>query len=374
MNEYARFMLVGGGSGGHFYPLISIATELHAQGMRSLYYMGPEPYDAPLLMSLGIKFIACPAGKKRRYASFANVLDTFKTGFGICVAFVKLLKIYPDVIITKGGYTSVPIVLAAVLLKIPIIVHESDTRPGKANALAARFAKHIAISFEDARPYFKDKETILTGIPMRDELMAPPRDDAYEALGLDPALPVLLVLGGSQGAERVNELILQSLGNLLTWATVIHQTGKAHFNVTVLSAREFVRDDVLLQRYRPIAFFDDPSVLNDAYHIATLIISRAGSTSIYEIAQHGKPSILIPIPETISHDQRTNAYAYARAGATLVLEESNLNVHLLTSEIDRIMKSPVILTEMALKAQSFAPQNGGKAIADMAINIAQEHH
>ncbi len=323
---------------------------------------------------MGIKFISCPAGKKRRYTSFTNILDVFKTLFGICVAFVKLLRIYPDVIITKGGFTSVPVVLASVLLRIPIIVHESDTRLGKANELAARFARHIAISFEEVRPFFKNKETILTGIPIRNELMAPPSENAYEILGVDPALPILLVLGGSQGAERINELILESLTKLLPWATVIHQTGKSHFNTAVLSARELIRDDSLLSRYRPVAYFDDPTVLNEVYHTATLIISRAGSTSIYEIAQHGKPSILIPIPESVSHDQRTNAYAYARAGATLVLEESNLNVNLLTAEIDRIMKSPVILTEMALKAQSFAPQNGGKAIADMAIGIAAEHH
>ncbi len=373
MNTYARFVLVGGGSGGHFYPLISIATELRREGVESLYYMGPDPYDYGILQSLGIHFVSCPAGKQRRYRSFLNVLDMFKAFWGIFVAIGKLYKIYPDVIITKGGFTSVPIILAGVLLRIPIVVHESDTRPGKANALAAKFARFVAISFEEARPYFKHTNVVLTGIPMRDELVAPPSENAYETLGLDPAFPVILVLGGSQGAERINELILGSLGKLLGEYTIVHQTGKKHFELAVLTARELIHDDTLLNRYRPVAFFDDPSILNDAYHMASLIISRAGSTSIYEIAQHGKPSLLIPIPESISHDQRTNAFAYAHAGAALVLEEANLTQNLLSSEIDRIMKNPVILTEMALKAQAFAPQNGGRAIADMALKIASEH-
>jgi UDP-N-acetylglucosamine--N-acetylmuramyl-(pentapeptide) pyrophosphoryl-undecaprenol N-acetylglucosamine transferase len=241
--------------------------------------------------------------------------------------------------------------------------------------LAARFARYIAISFEEVREYFpKSKgEIVFTGIPMRDELMAQPRPDAFDALGIDANLPVLLVLGGSQGAERINELMLKALKTLLPWCTVIHQTGKSHFELTVLSARELITDNTLLERYRPVPFFDDATMLNDAYHLATLIISRAGSTSIYEIAQHGKPSILIPISEIVSHDQRSNAYAYARAGAALVLEENNVSVNLLTSEIDRIMKNPVVLTEMSLKAQAFAPQNGGNAVAKMALMIAEEH-
>ncbi len=373
MNDRARFVLVGGGSGGHFYPLIAIASALQKKGVSSLYYMGPEPYDAPLLTFMRITFVSCPAGKQRRYASFQNVLDIFKTGAGILVALVKLFWIYPDAVISKGGYASVPVIIAAVLLRIPIIVHESDTRPGRANLLGAKFARYVAISFEEVRSFFNHPNITLTGIPMREELLGPPSIDPHTTLGLDPALPIILILGGSQGAERINDLILQSLSRLLPYYTIIHQTGKRHFDLITLSAREFIHDDVLLSRYRPIPFIEDPRLLNDLYHISSLIISRAGSTTIFEIAEHGKPSIIIPIPEDISHDQRTNAYAYAEKGASLIIEETNLSSNLLTSEINRMMGNQILLTDMALKAQAFSPQNGGHALADMALSISKEH-
>ncbi len=371
--ESTRIVLVGGGSGGHFYPLMSIASALRKRGVRSLYYMGPDPYNAPLLTFMQITYVQCLAGKQRRYSSFLNILDIFKTIGGLFVALYKLFVIYPDVVISKGGYTSVPIVIAAALLRIPIVVHESDTRPGKANALAARFARTIAISFEEVRPYFKHPSVHLTGIPLRDELVGPPSTDPFGALGIDPNIPVILFLGGSQGAERINELILQALPSLLSKYTVIHQMGKKHFDLTVLSARELIHDNALLARYRPLPYVDEPHTLNDLYHTATLIVSRAGSTTIYEIAHHGKPSLLIPIPESISHDQRTNAYAYAGKGAALVLEETNLTSNLLSSEIDRIMGNPILLTDMALKAQAFSPQNGSYAVSEMALQIAAEH-
>jgi UDP-N-acetylglucosamine--N-acetylmuramyl-(pentapeptide) pyrophosphoryl-undecaprenol N-acetylglucosamine transferase len=367
-------MLVGGGSGGHFYPLMSLGAELRrTEPGVELYYIGPDAYDVEALRKLQITFVSCPAGKRRRYASFLNFLDSFKVIFGFFVALKKLYVLYPDVIVSKGGYTSVPVILAAAFLRIPIVVHESDTRPGKANALASRFTKHIAISFEDARQYFLNHDVVFTGIPMRTELLQAPHGDPHALIGTDASLPTLFILGGSQGAERINELILETLDKLLPTYNVIHQTGKNNFDITVLSARELIQDDELLRRYRPIAFFDDPSVLNAAYHAASLIISRAGTGTIYEIAVHGKPSILIPIPESVSHDQRTNAYAYARSGGAVVLEENNLKDSLLMEEIDRIMKNTALYNDMADKARAYAPQNGAELLGNLVREVARTH-
>ena len=375
MTPTKRIMLVGGGSGGHFYPLMSLAEELRRNEVSDteLYYIGPEPYDETVLKSHGITFVLCPAGKARRYASFRNILDICVTFWGCFVALWKLYMLYPDVIVTKGGYTSVPIILAAAFLRIPIVVHESDTRPGRANKLASAFTSHVAISFEDARPYFKKNEVLFTGIPIRSELLNPTEGNVHEILGTDASLPTLLILGGSQGAERLNTLMLKSLRMLLPYYNIIHQTGKSNFDVSVLSARELIEDNALLGRYRPIAFFTDPKILNAAYEAATLIISRAGTGTIYEIALHGKPSILIPIPETVSHDQRTNAYAYARSGAAVVLEETNLVDSLLTSEIDRIMKNTALYLEMTKSALNFAPQNGAQLLAELTLEVARTH-
>jgi UDP-N-acetylglucosamine--N-acetylmuramyl-(pentapeptide) pyrophosphoryl-undecaprenol N-acetylglucosamine transferase len=374
MEQTIRIMLVGGGTGGHFYPLMSLGEELRrTEPGIELYYMGPDAYDAEALRKLTIQFVYCPAGKSRRYASFLNFLDSFKVFFGFFAALKKLYVLYPDVIVSKGGYTSVPVILAAAFLRIPIVVHESDTRPGKANVLAGRFTKHIAISFEDVRQYFLNHDVVFTGIPMRAELLQTPKDDPHTLIGLDANRPTLFILGGSQGAERINELILETLDKLLPTYNVIHQTGKKNFDITVLSARGLIQDDELLGRYRPIAFFDNPAVLNAAYHAASLIISRAGTGTIYEIAVHGKPSILIPIPESVSHDQRTNAYAYARSGGAVVLEEANLKDSLLMEEIDRIMKNTALYNDMADKARAYAPQNGAELLGNLVREVARTH-
>lgn len=374
MEPALRIMLVGGGTGGHFYPLISLGESLRRSGEAlELYYMGPDAYDAEALRSIGAMFVSCPAGKQRRYASFQNFLDIFRTLGGLFVALYKLYMLYPDVIVSKGGYTSVPVILAAAFFRIPIVVHESDTKPGRANMLASRFAKHIAISFEDVRQFFPKHDVVMTGIPVRSALQDAPTGTEHADLGIDVSIPTILVLGGSQGAERINTLILESLDELLPSYNIIHQTGKQHFTGIAVSARELMRDDALLARYRPIAFFDDPRVLNAAYHAATLIISRAGTGTIYEIALHGKPSILIPIPETVSHDQRTNAYAYARSGAATVLEEANLGDTLLSEEINRIMKNTAVYNDMATRAQAFAPQNGADLLATLTLTVARTH-
>ncbi len=374
MDTVKRIVLVGGGSGGHFYPLMSIAQKLYTQANApGLYYMGPEKYDEDALNSVGATFVYCPAGKRRKYSSILNLLDTFKTLWGIIVAIYTLYCLYPDVVVSKGGFTSVPVVLGAAFLNIPIVVHESDTRLGAANKLAARFARHIAVSFEEILPFLEGKQVTMTGIPVRDELLQPPRPSTRESLGINNDLPIVLVLGGSLGAERINQLIIDSLDELLPQYNIIHQTGKNNFDVTVLSARELVRSNELLERYRPVPFFSDVLLLNDVYHVASLVISRAGTGTIYEIAIHEKPSIIIPIPESVSHDQRTNAYAYARTGAAIVLEESNLQDSLLTAEIDRIMKNEAKYSAMKEASSHFANKNAAEKVAQVVLEVSNTH-
>lgn len=368
-----RVVLVGGGSGGHFYPLMSIAEALYATGtIPKLYYFGPDAYDAPALEKLSITYVYCPAGKLRRYASLQNFFDIFKVLGGIVTAILKLFVIYPDVVVSKGGYTSVPVVIAAWLLRIPIIVHESDAVPGRANVLGAKHARYVAVSYQDTLTKFPQDRTLLTGIPMRTDLLVPPQKSVPLPFPIPGDALVVLVLGGSQGAERVNELILESLDELLPAYVVIHQTGKANFDIVQLTADQLITDPLLRTRYHPVPFMDG-ATLNSALHRASLVISRAGSGTIHEIAIHGKPSIIIPIPEEISHDQRTNAYAYARAGAAIVMEEKNLHDDLLRPEIDRIMQDHELYSTMGNQARAFAPQNAAQEIARMVTNIADEH-
>jgi UDP-N-acetylglucosamine--N-acetylmuramyl-(pentapeptide) pyrophosphoryl-undecaprenol N-acetylglucosamine transferase len=371
MNPKTRILLVGGGTGGHFYPLMSLAEELRAQpASPDLYYMGPDPYDRTALEQLGIRFVSCPAGKQRRYASILNIFDLFKVAGGILIALYKLFMIYPDVVVSKGGYTSVPVVLAAWLLRIPIVVHESDTVPGKANRLGARFARLIAVSYPDTVSLFAPKTALYTGIPLRRAVVS----DTVTPLPfpIEANAPTILILGGSQGAERVNALILESLPGLLTIFDVIHQTGTTHFERVRTEAERLVPDSGLRARYHVVPFLSAAD-LNSAFHHAHLVISRAGSTSIHEIAVHGKPAIIIPIPEDVSHDQRTNAYTYARSGAAVVLEEKNLHPGLLQAEIERIMRDHAVYGQMAEAAHAFAPKTGAETLATLISELSRTH-
>ena len=370
---HMRIMLVGGGTGGHFYPLIALAEALNTSGTPlKLYYAGPDMYDEPALVKHNIQFVRVFSGKQRRYASILNVFDLFKVALGAFVALLKLFVIYPDIIVSKGGYTSVPVILAGAFLRIPILIHESDSVMGKANKIAMRFAKDIVINYPELEVRETKAHVHRLGIPIRSALIAPPTENMHEAFGIDSTRPVILVLGGSSGAERINELILDSLDELLTRFTVIHQTGKAHFELCTLSADNLIPDAERRQYYIPKPFFSD-SALNDMYSLANLVISRAGSTSIYEIALHGKPSIIIPIPEGISHDQRSNAYAYARVGATSVIEESNITDNLLLAEIERIMQNTDIYSAMSTSAKTFGKTDTAREMSALIIQRAQEH-
>jgi UDP-N-acetylglucosamine--N-acetylmuramyl-(pentapeptide) pyrophosphoryl-undecaprenol N-acetylglucosamine transferase len=370
-----RIVLVGGGTGGHFYPLIALAQHirLHTEISNdiSLYYFGPDPYNQEDLNRYNITYVRCPAGKRRRYFSVQNWLDNFKTIYGIFVAIRKLYVIYPDVVFSKGGYTSVPVTLAAWFLRIPVVIHESDAKPGAANKLAANFARYIAISYDDAAQYFDPERTALTGIPIRTELVER-IPDAATRLGIPTDRPILFVTGGSLGAERINLLIIQSLKTLLPHFTILHQTGVEWAEkVRALAIAKYPNENDLSHYF--IKGTLSAAEMNLAQNAASLIISRAGSGSIQEIAYHQKPSILIPIPEDISHDQRTNAYAYARMGAAHVLEEGNLTDSLLTNDILNILNNQEQYRAMSVAAGQFYVGDAAEKVLKILIKIANEH-
>jgi len=370
-----RIVLVGGGTGGHFYPLIAVAERLNAVKqagvISSLYYFGPEPYNPAALAANNITFVRIPAGKHRKYFSLLNFLDPFKTFYGLFVAIFKLYSIYPDVVFSKGSFTSVPVVLAAWLLRIPIMIHESDSKAGSANKLAANFARYIGIAYDEAAQFFPKEKIALVGIPLRQSLMTP-HPDPLQALNLPADRPLLFVIGGSLGSVRINNLILESLDELLPYFSIVHQTGLDNEAYVRSTAAELIRDTALLGNY-----FAKGSLTGEEMHLAlsgaSFVVSRAGSGSIFEIAHYGKPSIIIPIPEEISHDQRTNAYAYARTGAASVPEEKILTDGLLVAEITRIMTDPAIYERMSSAAKNFARHDAADVIAHTLLEIASEH-
>ncbi len=367
-----RIAFVGGGSGGHFYPLIATAEALRvtAEPME-LFYIGPHPFDFPELARNDIKYLYCPAGKLRRYFSLQNGLDIFRTCFGFFVALYQLFVWYPDVIFSKGGYTSVPVLFAAWFYRIPVVIHESDSKPGRANMLARKFARYIGIAYAEVARFFPAGKTALVGIPIR-QVLTTINPDPFTTLGISRDLPLIYVTGGSLGANRINNLILRSLPKLLPHYQVFHQTGVAFEAITIQTAQALIADQNLLSRYYVRGSVDATTVgaLLDA---AAVVISRAGSTTLFEIALHGKPAIIIPIPEEVSHDQRTNAYAYARTGAASVLEEGNLTDNLLVAEIQSIISDTQKYQTMQAAAYAFAKPGAAAAVASALISISHEH-
>lgn len=377
-----KIVFTGGGSGGHFYPIIAVAQEIEAITSEKkllnpqLYYFGPKPFDERVLFELNIEHYYSSAGKLRNYPSIWNYIDMIKTFWGAILAIIKLFFIYPDVVFSKGGYASFPTVLAARLLRIPIIVHESDAVMGRTNAWAAKFAKKVALSYP--KEYSRLEDTIPhnrvahTGNPIRKELFRPEKKGAYEYLNLEPDIPVILILGGSQGAQAINNTVVDALSELLPRFQIIHQVGEKNLEEIKGRVGVIMRDNQHKTRYHPFGLMS-ALALRMAAGASDFVISRAGSGGIFEIAAWGKPSIIIPIPKDVSRDQSTNAFTYARSGAAIVIEQNNLTPHLLSSEINRLFDNPEEMKRMSESAKIFSRPDAARVIAKELIDIGIEH-
>jgi UDP-N-acetylglucosamine--N-acetylmuramyl-(pentapeptide) pyrophosphoryl-undecaprenol N-acetylglucosamine transferase len=372
-----KILLTGGGSGGHFYPVIAVAHALRELAKEAklvdveLYYMAPQPYDRELLFENKITFVPESAGKMRRYFSFLNIIDFIKTVWGAFHALWTMFWLYPDVVFAKGGYVSFPALFAARFFRIPVVIHESDSVPGRLNRWAGRFARRIAISFPEASDYFPKARVALTGNPIRQDLLYPIREGAHDQLHLEQDVPVIVVLGGSQGSQLINENLMNALPALLERFQIIHQTGKNNYDLIRETANVVLEKHAHKDRYKP---FDNLAglELRMAAGVADIVISRAGST-IFEIAAWGIPAILIPISDSNGDHQRKNAYNYARTGAAMVVEEINLTPHILTSEVTRIFDNQELRTKMHNAAKQFARTDAAMLIAQELITIALEH-
>lgn len=372
-----RILFTGGGTGGHFYPIIAVAAELQEIVKEKrllppeLFYMAPTPYNESALYDLGIEWKKVSAGKVRRYFSLLNFFDLFKTAWGAISAFYKVYRLYPDVVFGKGGYASFPVLLAARILRIPVVIHESDTVPGRVNAWAGKFAARIALSWEDAAQYFPQDKIALTGNPLRKDVREPIQAGAREFLKIEEGVPIILVLGGSQGAEAVNEVVIEALPELVENFAIVHQTGKRNIASAKETGQAVLWESKHKDRYKPFDYLN-ALTLRMAAGAASLVVSRAGST-IFEIAAWGLPSIIIPLESSSGDHQRGNAYAYARAGACEVIEEENLTSHILESEAKRLIEEKEAREKMMEAAKRFDKPNAARKVAEEILKIALSH-
>lgn len=368
-----KILFTGGGTGGHIYPIVAVARELKKKYGTSvqLSYMGPQDNFCNVVLAREhVKVRHIISGKIRRYLNplsiMQNVIDAaIKVPLGVLQSFFFLFFGNPDVIFSKGGYGSFPVALSAWILGIPVFLQESDMVPGLAGKKTSKYAVGIFVSFPKTEN-FPPRKMIVTGNPVRQEMMAGSKQEAVQALGIKGGRPLILVIGGSQGAQRINDKILDAMPELLKTYEIVHITGPRNID-QIMKESKITVGPAALEYYHPVGFADERALAN-IYAAADLIVSRAGSGSIFEIAAVKKPSILIPLPESAQNHQVKNAYAYAEAGAALVMEENNFTNHLFLEKIRDLLGSPETLAAMSEGAAQFSRPNAGQVIADYIVN------
>jgi len=360
-----RILFTGGGTGGHIFPLVAITREIrriYPKKDLEFYYLGPKDELSLIYLSQEdfiVKTIV--SGKIRRYFSLQNFVDIlFKIPFGVLQSFFIMLKIKPDLVFSKGGSGSISVTWSARLLKIPVFIHESDVAPGLSNQQTSKWAKKIFTSFPKTE-YFDPEKITLVGNPIRKEILGGDEKIAGELFDLTFTKPIFLIIGGSQGAEAINDFVLIVLNDLLKDYEVIHVCGRENIK-QVQSEAQVVIDKNLEKYYHPIGFLDEEKIKH-AYKAADIIISRSGSGSIFEIAAVAKPSILVPLPSASFNHQAKNAYVYADTGAAMVIEQESLTRNFFVEEIELLFLHPERLEEMKNAAASFAKPLAARAIA-----------
>ncbi len=369
-----RIVLVGGGSGGHFYPLIAVAEAIEdlCKDRRliepELFYIGPSVFDNAALLEHGIQYRSSPAGRMR-------FLGFFSTFAGVIRSIFQLFNLYPDVVLSTGGYAAFPALYAARILNIPVVVYDADAAPGRVSLWSSKFARYIALAHPDAAKKFPQKvrdRIARVGHPIRKEIVTPASEGGHEFLQLDTKVPTIFIMGGSQGAQAINEVVLDALKDLVARCNIVHQVGTANLaDVTNISS-VVLKDSQFGNRYKVFGLLNTLALRMTA-GITSVVLARAGSGTIFEVASWGIPAILVPIPLDVSHDQTENAFSYARAGGCIVIEQKNLTPHLLVAEIDRLLANDALRASMAAAGKSFARPEAARKIATVLLEIAIEH-
>ncbi|PIR97826.1 MAG: hypothetical protein COT89_02870 [Candidatus Colwellbacteria bacterium CG10_big_fil_rev_8_21_14_0_10_42_22] len=369
-----RVLVTGGGSGGHIYPLAAVVSEIQTLSASQAFdlevrYIGTCGEFKEYLEQNNIRVQKIVGSKLRRYFSPMNLIDGPKFAWSIFQALWKVYWYMPDVLFSKGGNGSLPVVLASRFYRIPVVIHESDAVPGINNRIASKFADVITVSFGNAAGYFKGKELIHTGGPVRKYLLT---DDTTQGrakgyYGFDINEPLVLVLGGSQGATQINDLVLDTIGDLLGFTQILHQTGKKNHEGVMSELHVALKDlpETYKERYKAIDYFEKD--LRIALKAADLVISRAGSGFIFEIAAFGRPSILIPLPKSANNHQEANAIEYQKSGAAMIIEPDNLLPNLFTSNIQKLIQDRATLDRMNKAAVGFYKPEAASNLANIVL-------
>lgn len=322
-----RIILTGGGTAGHVTPNIALLPGLKELGYDVHYIGSYNGIEKKLIEQFGIPYHGISSGKLRRYFSMQNFTDPFRVlkGFGEAKKLIKSLK--PDVIFSKGGFVSVPVVIAGKQCHVPTIIHESDMTPGLANKLSIPSASKVCCNFPETLNHLPKEKAVLTGSPIRQELLTGDRGAALKFCGLSADKPVILIIGGSLGSVVVNNAVRKILPELLKNFQVIHLCGKDKVDASLKDLKGYVQFEYIQDE------------LKDLFALADIVISRAGANAICELLALHKPNLLIPLSANASRgDQILNARSFERQGYSIVLEEEELNDSTLLDAINKLYK------------------------------------
>lgn len=319
-------VLTGGGTAGHVTPNIALIDRLKEEGFEISYIGSKTGIEKELIENIGIPYYAISSGKLRRYFSMKNFTDPFRVLKG-CSEAQKLMKqLKPDVVFSKGGFVSVPVVRAAGKAKIPTVIHESDMTPGLANRLAIRYATKVCCNFTETLEHVKGKG-LHTGTPIRKELFSGTKEAGLAYAGFDGNKPVILVVGGSTGAVRVNEAVRAALPKLLPEFDILHLCGKGKMDTSVNG-----------KGYEQREYCDKE--MKDVLAMADIVISRAGANAICELLALHKPNLLIPLSAEASRgDQLLNAASFEKQGFSMVMQESEITPESLTEAVGELYRN-----------------------------------
>lgn len=308
-----RIVLTGGGTAGHVTPNLALIPRLIKDGWDVHYVGEADSVEQRLTASIeGVTYHAVSCGKLRRYFDVKNFTDPFKVIKGVAQATALIHRLKPDVVFSKGGFVSVPVVYGAKLNGVPIVCHESDMTPGLANKLTAPFAKVLCCSFPEAAKLAGPKG-LYTGTPIRPEILEGDRQKGLKRFGFKDGKPVIMVTGGSSGAVAINEAVYGALAKLTECFQVLHLCGPGNFNTSLEGANN----------YRQVEYLDEE--MADAYACADILVSRSGANTLCEIAALRKPALLIPYPKGASRgDQIINAQSFVDRGLAHQLLQENL--------------------------------------------------
>ena len=318
-------ILTGGGTAGHVTPNLALIPYLKKEGWDIKYIGSKNGIERALIEKEGIPYFAISTGKLRRYASMENVKDIFRVVEGIHEAKQLIKKLKPDVVFSKGGFVAVPVVLAAKAYKVPVICHESDITPGLANKIAMPFAKKVCTTFPETVKYIKKDKGINTGTPIRDMLFSGNKAEGLDICGFTDEKPVVMMMGGSLGSVKINNVLRKDLDSLLEKYQIVHICGKGNFELSLMGKKGYTQFEYVSEE------------LPHIFAAADIIISRAGSNSISEFLALKKPSLLIPLSAKASRgDQILNAKSFEKQGFSMVLQEEDMNEKSLLDAVNKL--------------------------------------